>query len=157
MSRTCLRQEELIHTLIYFVNSSCVWCLHSVVLSTCFKDQKKFKVVQGATSLVWIWSGFPLSDLTVTFLIKGPNAPKKEKKNMLKRSPFLFPVCGQCIRGGLVPEARGRGGGFLRHHLRHARGDQHRPRQSTETCRPEEDLQGCKNARLCSVTLHGSF
>lgn len=67
----------------------------------------------------------------------------------------LFPVCGQRLRGGLVPEARGGGGGFLRHHLRHARGDQRRPRQSPETRRPEEDLQSGKNAGMLPFTLHG--
>ncbi len=64
----------------------------------------------------------------------------------------MFPVCGQCIRGWLVPEARGGGGGFLRHHLCHARGDQRRPWQSTKTRRPEEDLQSCKNA----VTIYST-
>lgn len=57
----------------------------------------------------------------------------------------LFPVRGRRLGGGLIPEARGGGGGFLQHHLRHARGDQRRPRQSPKTRRPEEDLQSCKN------------
>lgn len=34
-------------------------------------------------------------------------------------------VCGQCCgTGDLVPEESCRGGGFLRYHLRYARGDQ---------------------------------
>ena len=60
--------------------------------------------------------------------------------------PGLSPVCGQRVGRGLVPEARGGGGGFLRHHLRHARGDQHGSRQSPETRRPEENLQSCKKS-----------
>lgn len=57
----------------------------------------------------------------------------------------VFPVCGWSLKGGHVPEARGGGGGFLRHHLCHACGDQHRPQQSPQTRRPEEDLQSCKD------------
>lgn len=60
--------------------------------------------------------------------------------------PLLSPVCGQRVGRGLVPEARGGGGGFLRHHLRHARGDQHGSRQGPETRRPEENLQSCKKS-----------
>lgn len=77
----------------------------------------------------------------------------------------LFAVCGRCVRRRrLIPEARGGGGGFLRHYLRHACGDQRRPQQSTETRWAEEDLQSCKcdwgrgptGGQLCTITLQYS-
>lgn len=76
---------------------------------------------------------------------------KKEDHEKVNVCVPLLPVCGQCVWWRLVPEACGGGGGFLRHHLRHARGDQRRPQQSTKARGPEENLQSCKHAAMAAL------
>lgn len=53
-------------------------------------------------------------------------------------------VYGRGLCRGIVPQACGRGGRFLWHHLRHARRDQRWPAQSSKARWPEEDLQSCE-------------